>query len=107
MNDQQPYESMPEGPKHAAQDWLATVVATLALVIGLAALTWPDRADASDWCSDWQAGYEYSYYLKCRSCQTIDPKACPVPEHAEQDGLLRGIKDGAADGVAKQRGMGE
>ena len=109
MKDQEPYESMPEGEPHATTDWLTRVVASLLLaLIVLIAAACPAKASeypkvATNWCAEWQEAYEYSFYLKCRSCQDIEPKQCPTPEHPSQDGTLKGIKDGAADGKAKQK----
>lgn len=104
----QPYEVMPEGEPHAVADWAARVISVLLLaliggLIGTAAKaddTYPKTV--SNWCADWQEGYEYSFYLKCRSCQEIEPQQCPEPEHPDQDGTLKGIKDGATDGKREQ-----
>jgi len=114
MNKQQePYESMPEGKDDALSVFLTKLVsgAMVVLIIVLLYALSP-KAEASEypkvatnWCAQWQEAYEYSFYLKCRSCQDIEPKQCPTPEHPSQDGTLKGIKDGAADGVAKQKGM--
>jgi hypothetical protein len=102
--EKHPYEVMPEGPKHAVADWLTTVIATAALILGIAALAWPERASADEgWCKSWQQGYEQSFYLMCRTCQTIEPKECPKPEPTDSSGYMRGVKDGAADGKQKQR----
>ena len=105
MNEE-PYECLPEGEPHAVADWLTTVIATAALLIGIAALAWPERASAAEgenWCASWRDGYEASFYLVCRSCQTIEPKECPKPEPTDSSGYMRGVKDGAADGKQTQK----
>jgi hypothetical protein len=102
----EPNESMPEGEPHAVADYLITLIASAALIIGLIALAWPDDASAAggdNWCASWRDGYEASFYLVCRSCQTIEPKPCPEPEPTDSSGYMRGVKDGAADGKQKQR----
>lgn len=104
MNE--PYEVIPEGEKHAKADWITKVIAAVlvALIILLAA-SCPAKAEEKSWCALWSDGYEYSYYLKCHSCQDIPPGICPDTEYPGQDGMLKGIKDGAADGKAKQKEM--
>ena len=105
---QEPYEVMPEGEPHAVADWLTLAITLLAIVFAIASLACSNSAEASEgrnWCADWQEGYEPSFYIKCTSCQSIDPKPCPEPEYHGQDGYLKGVKDGAADGKEKQKEM--
>ena len=111
MKDQEPYESMPEGQEGALSAFLTKLVSgVMVILIGVLLYVLSLSAEASEypkvatnWCAQWQEAYEYSFYMKCRSCQDIEPKQCPTPEHPSQDGTLKGIKDGAADGVAKQK----
>ena len=111
MKHQEPYESVPEGQENALAVFLTKLVsAVMVILIGILLYVLSPNAEASEypkvatnWCAEWQEAYEYSFYLKCRSCQDIEPKQCPTPEHPSQDGTLKGIKDGAADGKAKQK----
>lgn len=102
--EREPYEVMNEGPDHAALDWIVSLLASAALILGLIALAWPAHSEEGrNWCADWQQGYEASFYLVCRQCQAIEPKECPEPEPTDSSGYMRGVKDGAADGKQKQR----
>lgn len=104
--EREPYEVYPESDPHAAADYITRLLAFLLLaLIVLIASACPAKAEGRNWCADWKDGYEYSFYMKCLSCQSIEPKHCPYPEHPGQDGKLKGIKDGAADGKKKQKEM--
>ncbi len=97
MNEE-PYEVMPEGPKHAVADWLTSLIASAALIIGLIALAWPDDASANNWCSDWMDGYQVGFCWSRTECDYIPPAMCPYPLDGETDGYMRGLKDGLKDG---------
>ncbi len=102
--EQNPYECLPEGPKHAATDYITRLLAFLLLaLIVLIASACPAKSEGRNWCADWQQGYEASFYLVCRQCQTIEPKQCPEPKQDETDGYMRGVVDGAADGKKAQK----
>jgi hypothetical protein len=103
MNEE-PYECLPEGEPHAATNYITRLLAGLLIaLIVLIASACPAKASENDWCKSWQDGYEASFYLVCRTCQTIEPKECPEPEPTDSSGYMRGVKDGAADGKQKQR----
>jgi hypothetical protein len=94
----EPYESMPEGPKHAVCDWLAGLLASSALIIGIIALAWTDDASANNWCADWADGYAIGFCWSRENCSYIPPKVCPYPQEGETDGYMRGLNDGLKDG---------
>lgn len=100
----EPYEVLPEGEPHAATNYITRLLAGLLIaLIVLIASACPAKASENDWCASWRDGYEASFYLVCRSCQTIEPKECPEPEPTDSSGYMRGVKDGAADGKQEQR----
>lgn len=91
----EPYESMPEGEKHAVADWLTRAVATvlLALII-LVAASCP--AHAASWCADWADGFEVGYCWRKARCDYIPPQFCPSPVNGQTDGFMVGLKAGLA-----------
>jgi len=90
MNEE-PYEVLPEGPKHAVADWLTGVIATAALILGIAALAWPERASANEHCSQWAQGFELGYCWRKAECY-IPPQICPRPDG--NDPYMAGLKAG-------------
>jgi hypothetical protein len=104
-NQPEPYEVMPDTTFKRPTPYIL-IVALSALVVGLLALI-PSCAQAEttakNWCAEWKEGYEDSFYLMCRSCQTIEPKECPEPMPDERDGYMRGVNEGSADGKREQK----
>lgn len=94
----EPYEVMPEGEPHAVADWFTGLIAALMLALIIVIAASCDANAGENWCEEWKQGYEASFYLVCRQCQTIEPKQCPEPKQDETDGYMRGVVDGAADG---------
>lgn len=105
-NRPEPYEVMNEGDATQFVDKITKVVSLIMLIL-IGVLLYALNAGAAEghnWCSDWQDGYEASFYLMCRQCQSIEPKECPEPEPTDSSGYMRGVKDGAADGKQKREG---
>ena len=102
-DENEPYEVMNEGDTTQFVDRLTKVVSLVMLVLIGVLLYTLDAKAGENWCADWQQGYEASFYLVCRQCQTIEPKECPDPEPTDSSGYMRGVKDGAADGKQKQK----
>lgn len=94
-------EKEPLTPLETKTLWITGILIVLIMAV---LASFPVQAtEARNWCADWQDGYEASFYLMCRQCQTIEPKECPEPEPTDSSGYMRGVKDGAADGKQKQK----
>lgn len=97
--ENEPYECMNEGPDHATADYLATLLASAALVLGLVALMWSNESGAAEsWAAQWVSGYETGYCWTRNPCDYIPPVQIPYPEDGQTDGYIAGLKAGLEDG---------
>ena len=95
-NENEPYETTPDGEEHATVDWITRIVTCvlLALIITLMAAC-PAQA-AGSWCSDWADGFEVGYCYRKIVCDYVPPQICPSPQDGQTDGFTRGLRDGLA-----------
>ena len=96
--EQNPYECLPEGPKHAAADYITRLLAGLLLaLIVLIASACPAKA-AESWAAQWADGYATGYCWTRNPCDYIPPVQIPYPEDGQDDGYVAGLKAGLEDG---------
>jgi hypothetical protein len=91
---------MPEGEPHAATNYITRLLAGLLIVlIGIAALAWPNHAGAAEsWAAQWVDGYETGFCWTRNPCEYIPPVQIPYPEDGQSDGYVAGLKRGLEDG---------
>jgi hypothetical protein len=97
MNEE-PYETMNEGEPHAVADWLTGVIATAALIIGIAALAWPERASAAEnLCQSYGQGWALGICWRSTECY-VPPVRCPVGLEDADQAYMAGLRDGLKAG---------
>mgnify|MGYP003543484825 CR=1 FL=1 len=95
--EREPYECLPEGPGHAAVDYITRLLAGLLLaLIVLIASACPAKA-SENLCSEYGKGWALGICWRTADCY-VPPVRCPVGLQDADQAYMAGLRDGLKAG---------